>query len=177
VTITSILGSLKRPWSLAFDAKGDLWVASYGDSTIVGFSPAQLATSGSPVPYAAISGSQGTTNCIGIAFDAQGNLWVATFADTVAKFTPDALTSIGTPTPAVILKMPSGTISIAIAFDNSGSLWVTSYVGNKLLKFTSSQLTTTGSPTPTTIISNTGGSLQVPQGLAFSPPAQDLAIP
>jgi len=177
VTIHSIIGSLKRPWSLAFDAKGDLWVDSYGDSTIVGFSPAQLATSGGPVPYAAISGSQGTTDCLGIAFDAQGDLWVATLSDTIAKFTPDALTAIGTPTPSVILKMPGGTSPIAIAFDNSGSLWVAAYVGDKLLKFTSSQLTATGSPTPTTIISNTGGSLQVPQGLAFSPPAQGLPIP
>ena len=177
VVISPVFGSIKRPWAIAFDKKGDLWVANYGDSSIAGFSPAQLATSGAPVPFAGISGSKGTANAIGIAFDPAGNLWVATFADTISKFTPDQLTSIGAPTPSVILKMPAGTFSIPIAFDNSGDLWVCAYIHNKLYMFTPAQLTATGSPTPAVTISATGSSISSVNAMAFSPPASNLPIP
>ena len=177
VVLRSIIGSLTRPWQAAFDAKGNLWVVSYGDSSIVAFSPAQQQTSGQPVPFAGISGSKGITSALGIAFDAQGDLWVATLTDTISKFTPDQLTSLGSPTPSVILKMPTLTTPIGIGFDNSGSLWVAGYETSKLLKFTSNQLTTSGTPTPAVTITANGPSLALPAGIAFSPPAGNLPVP
>jgi hypothetical protein len=177
VVLRSIIGTLARPWQIAFDKKGDLWAVSYGDSTVVGFAPSAIQTSGQPVPFAAITGSPGISDVLGIAFDAQGNLWTATLTDTIAKFTPDQLTSLGSPTPSVILKMPTLTTPIGIGFDNSGSLWVAGYESSKLLKFTSNQLTTSGTPTPAVTITANGVSLALPAGIAFSPPAGNLPIP
>jgi len=177
VIVHTAIGSIKRPWSIAFDHKGDLWIANYGDSTVVGFAPPQLASSGAPLPYAALTGSRGISNCLGLAFDAQGNLWVATLTDTIAKFAPDQLTSFGSPTPSVILTIPGGATPVGLAFDNSGSLWVGDYEGNKLYKLTSNQISTSGSPTPTVTITATNHSISIPNGLTFSPAAQNLPIP
>ena len=174
VVLSNVFGTIKRPWQIAFDSHGNLWVASYGDSSISGFSPSQIAASGSPLPFAGISGSKGISDCLGIAFDAQGNLWVGTLSDTISKFTPDQLTSVGSPTPSVILKVSSS--PIGMAFDNSGALWVAGYENNKLMQFTPSQLTTTGSPTPTITISNNGNSISVANGITFSPAAPNLPI-
>lgn len=176
VILSGILGSIKRPYGITFDAKGDLWVANYGDSVVAGFSPTQLAQTGSPVPFAALSGKAGLGGPLGLAFDAAGNLWVVSVIDTLAKFTPDELTSINNSPPAVLIKLPTLTTPVALAFDNSGSLWVGGYETNKLYKFTSGQLTTSGAPTPAVVVTATASSLALPDALAFSPPASNLPI-
>ncbi len=175
VVLSPSLGSISRPWSLAFDSHGDLWVANYGDSSVVGFSPSQLAASGSPLPYAGLSGSKGTTNCLSIAFDAQGDLWVATLTDSIAEFTPNELTSLGAPSPAVVIKVPS-IVPGGLAFDNSGALWMADNNRNLLLRYLPSQLTASGSPTPAVTISNASGSLSLPNVIAFSPHAMGLPV-
>jgi sugar lactone lactonase YvrE len=178
VILSSSLGSINRPFSMTFDAHGDLWVANYGDSTVVGFNPSQLQATGAPIPYAALTGARGTTNCLGIAFDAHGDLWVATLTDTLAEFTPNELTSIGAPTPAVVIKTPSALELGPLAFDNSGALWLADVEGSKLLRYMPSQLTASGSPTPAVTISPTGSgtsaSMALPYWLTFSPHALGL---
>lgn len=176
VVLSSSLGSINRPWGLAFDSHGDLWVSNYGDSSVVGFSPSQLAASGSPLPYAGLSGSRGTTNCLSIAFDAQGDLWVATLTDTLAEFTPNELTSVGAPSPAVIIKTPTIQQPEGLAFDNSGALWMADNQRDLLVRYLPAQLTTNGSPTPAVTISNKTGSLALPAFIAFSPHATGLPI-
>ena len=176
VILHASLGSIDTPSQIAFDAKGDLWVCNTANSSVVGFSPSQYASSGQPLPFAGITGTQAIAVSQAIAFDAQGNLWVATALDTLAKFTPDQLTSVGSPTPSVVITLPSVTFPNAIAFDNSGSLWVAGYVSNKLIKFTSSQLNATGAPSPTVTISPHAGSITLPSGITFSPAAKDLPV-
>ena len=177
VIVGRVLGSLQRPWPMAFDAKGDLWVSNFDDSSVVGYSPAQLQSSGYPVPFAGISLSPGLSNPMGIAFDPQGNLWVGNLKDTLTKFTPDQLTTVGRPTPAVVITFASVTTPDALAFDDSGSLWVLGFVSNKLMKFTANQLTSSGSPAPAVLITNSAGSLTIPGGMAFSPSAANVPVP
>jgi streptogramin lyase len=169
------LGSISRPYDIAFDGHGDLWVANYGDSTVVGFSPSQIATSGRPLPYAGLSGSQGTTNCLTMAFDAQGDLWVGTLTDSVSEFTAGQLTSIGAPNPAVVLALGHTVQEIqALAFDNSGALWVLDNQRNKLLRYAPDQLTTSGAPMAADTINVGTGTF--PQWIAFSPHAAGLPL-
>ena len=103
VVISAVIGSIQRPWSLAFDSHGNLWVCNYNGNSVVAFSPLQQTVSGAPVPVAGVSGSQGLDGVLGIAFDAGGNLWTASIIDTIAKFNAADLTTIGAPAPAVIL--------------------------------------------------------------------------
>ena len=144
---------------------------------VVGYAPTQLQTSGAPVPFAGVSRSKGIGDAVSLAFDAQGNLWVASLGDTIVRFTPDQLTALATPTPGVILKMPTLTGPSALAFDNSGALWVAGYDSHKLLKFTSNQLTSTGSPTPAVSVSNNVNTIYLTNSLVFSPSATNLPTP
>jgi sugar lactone lactonase YvrE len=178
VILSSTLGSINRPFSMTFDTHGDLWVASYGDSTVAGFSPSQLQATGAPLPYAALSGSKGISNCIGVAFDAQGNLWVSTLVDTVSEFTPNELTSIGAPAPAVVLTFPGVFELGPMAFDNSGALWLADVQKSVLLRLMPNQLTASGSPAASVTISPSGSgigaSIALPYWLTFSPHAAGL---
>jgi hypothetical protein len=56
IVISSTNGSLSAPTGVAFDRQHRLWVANSGNGTIVRFDPAQLMSSGSPVPSVIISG-------------------------------------------------------------------------------------------------------------------------
>ncbi len=176
VIVNKIFGTLSMPWQAAFDAHGNLWVTNFGDSTIVGYSAAQLAAGGDPVPYAAIAGSKGTSDCLGLAFDAQGNLWVSTLTDTIVKFNASDLTTIGAPVPAVIITGATLSAPVALAFDNSGALWASNWFANTLVKYNANQLASTGSPTPAVTISAHAGSLALPQGMAFSPGSPTLPV-
>ncbi len=176
VIVNKIFGTISMPWQAAFDAHGDLWVVNFGDSTIVGYSAAQLAAGGDPVPYAAIAGSKGTSNCLGIAFDAQGNLWISTLNDTIAKFNASDLNAVGSPVPALIITGTALKAPVALAFDNSGALWASNWFGNNLVKYNANQIASTGSPTPAVTISANSGSLSLPQGIAFSPGSAALPV-
>jgi sugar lactone lactonase YvrE len=175
VTISSALGSLIRPWELAFDAHGNLWVASYNDSGVVGYSPSQLAASGAPVPFAALSHAKGTSGPLGVAFDGHGNLWVATIGDTVAMYTPDELTAIGSPNPAVVITSAGLSAPLSLAFDDSGNLWVANN-NSGLVRFDANQIATGGHLTPAATISSSGGSLSVPNAVRFWPHAAGLPV-
>lgn len=104
VTLMATSNSLSGPAGLAFDAKGNLWVANANGSsgTVVRFDALQL-TSGSPTPAATL-GTTSTAN-EGIAFDASGALWVYSFnggSPQIERITsPDALTGSVTPAPDV----------------------------------------------------------------------------
>ncbi len=173
-TITTALGSLNAPWSLAFDPTGDLWVADQNDSALVELSPAALAKGGSPLPAGGIMLPSGAP--LSIAFDAAGNLWEGGVHGTIAKYTPQMLATVGSPTPAVLITVGTSTLPAALAFDASGDLWVAEEAGGRLLMYTPLQLQTSGAPTPTTKLSNNGNSLGLPTSLAFSPHASSLPL-
>ncbi len=178
VVLSSAFGSISRPFSMTFDTHGNLWVANYGDSTVAAFSPSQLQATGRPIPFAGLTGARGTTNNLGIAFDAQGDLWVANLTDTLTEYTPSQLTSIGAPTPAVVIVPSAIQEPGPMAFDNSGALWMADVQRSRLLRFMPNQLATSGSPTAAVTISATGTgthtSMYLPNWITFSPHAPGL---
>ncbi len=173
ITLSAAFGSIARPWDVAFDAYGDLWVCNYRNNSVAMFSAAQITTSGSPLPMAGITGTQGLSGPLGLAFDHNGNLWVASIIDSIAEFPASALNSVGSPAPAVVITGSLHT-PISLAFDGSGALWVASYQGSHLLRFLSSQLASTGAPTPS--VSIAGSTVALPAKITFAPHANGLPI-
>ncbi|HEY6472700.1 MAG TPA: IPT/TIG domain-containing protein [Acidimicrobiales bacterium] len=57
VTISPNASSLDGPYSLAFDAGGNLWVANAYSDGLVEYAPSQLAASGAPTPVNTIVGA------------------------------------------------------------------------------------------------------------------------
>ena len=173
VTLSATAGdSLDDPEGLAFSFAGDLWVASLGNSTVVEFTPAQLAATGSPSPAVTLSAATGGSldEPQGLAFDRAGDLWVTNLNSTVVEFTPIQLTVTGSPSPAATLSATTGNSldgPYAIAFSSSGSLWVANIESNTVVEFASSQLAATGSPAPNVILGPSSG-LGFPEGPAFS---------
>lgn len=179
VTIGSTGGSLDRPLSLAFDASGNLWVSNLNASTVVAYSPAQLAAGGSPTPSVTISSdpTPSLAQPYGLAFDASGDLWVANGGspNTVVRFDAAQL-STGAPTPAATIAASSlGGNPRGLAIDNSGALWVSDANTNGLRRFVDAS-SLSGDVTPAADIVLTGlpgGDLY---GMAFSATPAGLPI-
>ena len=181
VIITTNGTSLVNPTDIAFDGHDNLWVANQSGNSVVGFSPAQLAATGSPVPTVTLGTSGDSLRYpFALAFDAGGNLWVANLADTdtVVRFDAAQLASSGSPTPAATIASSSlGTNQIGLAFDANGALWVATNVGatSEIRRFTNpGALTGTVTPSANVLITGIGpanGML-----MAFSPPPANLPI-
>ena len=116
VVISALATSLRNPAGIAFDSEGNLWVANASGQTIVAFTPAQLATSGSPAPHVVLSSNAALGNPVGLAFDADGALWVAGDADAVEKFPRSSLGTTGAPAPSVRLTLANYTLFWNVAF-------------------------------------------------------------
>jgi sugar lactone lactonase YvrE len=172
VVISSINGSVSAPSGLAFDRQHRLWVANSGNGTVVRFDPAQLASSGSPVPTVTISG---LGKPAALAFDAAGSLWISDIRrNKVASFSEAQLDTSGFLVPQVVLSATGATAATrslvnptGIAFDASGNLWVANLGNQSVVSFSPAQLATNGSPVPNVILSSNAGSLSFPTGLAF----------
>jgi len=104
VTITWT--SLNGPCKPAFDRSGDLWAGNYNSDTVVEFTKAELAKSGSPAPKVVISSSQNGTPG-DVAVDNSGDLWVPTMANSVVEYTKAQLTKSGSPAPALTIAGPA----------------------------------------------------------------------
>ena len=154
------------PSGAAFDAAGDLWVASSASNSVVEYTKAELAGGGDQVPVVTIAddGSNSLNEPIGLDFDAAGNLWVSNFnGNTVVEYAKGQLAAGGALVPVVTLS-PDASESIAtpdaLTFDRNGDLWVSNGdQGNTVVEYTPSQLAT-GAPTPAVTLSSDGaGSL------------------
>jgi len=104
VVLTANDHSLQHPGFPAFDDEGNLWVPNFGNGTIVSFSPAQLAASGSPAPRVTLSTDIFFQSPVAVAFDADRSLWVMNFGiSRIEKFDRAALATSGRPMPSVAL--------------------------------------------------------------------------
>lgn len=100
---------LHQPWGLAFDASGQLWVASSGDDTV-----RQYLSDGTflqsiiagPVPA-------------GLAVDQLGNVWVTSY---IARYVQEIDPSASSVIQAI--STPGGVLPTGLAFDASGDLWL-----------------------------------------------------
>ena len=106
-------GSLNECKGIAFDRKGNLWVADLGSDTIVEFPASDLNATGNPTPAVTIGATAGSLDGpLGIGFDKQGNLWVSNFeGSTLVEFSPGQIAASGTPTPAVTISATAGSIN------------------------------------------------------------------
>ena len=167
ILISSNNGSLSAPRGLAFDKQHRLWVANFGNGTLVRFDAAQLGISGSPVPAVTISGL-GKPN--GLAFDAAGSLWVSDGGrNKVVSFGEDQIAASGFLAPRVVLAAKAASLAtpLGIAFDADGNLWVGNVGNQTVVAFSPAQLAAGGTIDPQVVLSSNAGSLTIPAGLAF----------
>lgn len=136
---------LSEPTSLAFDSAGNLFVANYGNNSIVKFTPGG--------EYSVFASYQSDRNLLapqGLVFDKAGNLYVANwFGNTIEKFTPQGVGSLF----ARGLNYPAD-----LAFDGAGNLYVANNGTSTVLKFTPQGLSSVFATSP---------GWYDPQGLAF----------
>lgn len=103
VTISTHAGSLTVPAGLAVDAAGKVWVANYGNGTIIAYTPTQLTATGSPTPTIVLNLGV-TTLPWGLAWDRRGSLWYGDFGNRqVGMLSASQLAASGSPTPSVTL--------------------------------------------------------------------------
>jgi sugar lactone lactonase YvrE len=146
---------MDRPYGIAFDSSGNLWVSESGNNRVTEFVEGGGFTTGEAASL--VLGQTGfglnpTGNSAtgmdfpaGIAFDSTGNLWVADLYNSrvtefTTPFTTDEAASIvigqagfgtsGAATTATGLSEPSG-----IVFDASGNLWVAGYTDARVTSY------------------------------------------
>jgi hypothetical protein len=190
VAITST-PAFNGPLGIAFDYKGDLYVANNATTTIFGFSATSLpavsssstaTTTAALVPTETLSddGSGSIQGPWALAFDGYGNLWSsnAKAPNTVVEFTRSQITATGSPTPNITLA--SATVSSnatlvapnGIGFDAYGDLAaVSSAAPFGVAGYGPEQLRTnpTTAPTPDVFLVGSGTTLSAPAGVAFGP--------
>ncbi|NVJ17661.1 hypothetical protein [Myxococcus sp. AM010] len=165
---------IPRASGLAFDRRGNLWVA-LGSGELRRYPAGDLGASGVKSPDVIMRGgvlSAGSPGPIAIAFDAAGDLWTSIgFSDTVIRFGAAQLVSGTAPAPQVVLSglgAPS-----TLAFDATGNLWVGDVTAgaSRVHKVAASSLQASGAVTPVVSIdvmeAAPGRSFAGPAGLAF----------
>jgi sugar lactone lactonase YvrE len=165
-TLTTPSAGLSTLSGVAFDAAGNLWVASDDDSLLLAFAPGALSSSGFKAASTVITPTRGSlSGPIGLAFDSRQRLWVVNHRSaTLVRFDPAQLAAGGAQVPAVTLSAPGN--PVAIAFDAAGSLWVSDNQFHVIYKYTAAQLAASGSP-PAAFVLTAADSLVNPTGLAF----------
>jgi sugar lactone lactonase YvrE len=179
VTITSnglVPASLSTPDSLTVDGSGNLWVGNSGNATVVKFTPAQIATTGTPTPTVTLTATAGSIATPGsLLFDHTGNLWVANTVapGSVVEFSPTQLVASGAPVPKVTISSNVGNTNIdgprGLTLDRFGNLWVSNALGNSITEFAPALLAVSGAPTPTASLTGGLTGLSGPAGVLVVP--------
>jgi sugar lactone lactonase YvrE len=148
------------------DTRG-LWVPNALGNTIVEYTSAQRAASGSPVP-ALINLSSALNFPTALVFDPSGNMWVVNEATpSIIEFTALQLLELGnTSNPEPVVTVTSSGLESPLAdFDRSGNLWVSDHDANEIFEFSKKQLKVGGDLTPKVTI--TSSDLDGARNLAF----------
>src|SRR5262249_23224726 len=136
------------PSAVAFDAKGNLYIANVNSEEIDKVTPDGVVSTLAVMPNA----NQGIYPQ-GLAFDARGNLYVSCFGYSIVKVTPNGVATVFV-NDTHRLGGPWGE-----AFDASGNLYVANYYDSTISKVTPAGVVST-------FVSSTQG-LSLPRGLAF----------
>ncbi len=161
VTIT---GAGLRPFGVAFDDAGNMYVADRnGNSVLIYAAPQTInSTSAPPAGTIASGARRALVEPVGLAFDAAGSLWVSNyFGNSIVKYTAAQLARVlpfespRRPAPAVVIRCPIFDFPYGHAFDRAGNLWVANDRNNSVLKFARADLATSGTITPTQIVTRT----------------------
>jgi len=169
--------SFAFPQQSVFDAAGNQWVTDHNNNSVLVFTAAQLAATGTnaTVPAVVIT-SAAFNGPLGIVFDSMGNLWVANNGEVPGN--NNTTSPIGTtivefakanlPTPGNGMVTPELTPSITLSdngagsiqgpwelqFDSAGNLWSSNAATPfTLVEFAKANLMATAAPTPMTTIS------------------------
>ncbi len=171
--------SLFEPIGIAFDSKGDLWVADSGDDRVLEYTaPFSIGDSAAiaVIGQSSLTGTSTGLHAYAIAFDSGGNLWVSDGISGVAEYEGPVSTGEagyqaigptvnGTGTsPGDKLRDPQG-----IAFDANDNLWVADYDHGRVVVYGSAVIRTTSSSSSSSTTSTTtsgGGVPEFPYQLA-----------
>lgn len=163
---------------VAFDSAGDAWVADCETSSLLHFTAAQLAASGSPAPVDTIGADSASASLVcpsDIAYDARGNLWVLNFyGASIVSFSPNELAASGHPVPQVKLTLAPQALPWGMAFDQHGALWVGDYWHDLLDVFSPAQLRSGGAIAPADTVVGPGGTTHGASFIVFDPDAPDV---
>ena len=149
-TSTTFSTGYFRPYGMAFDSSGNLFVAVLGDNRI-----AKVLPDGTSSTFAS-----GLNTPVSIAINSSGNLFVSLFGDnSIAQITSSGVVS--TFASGGLINQPFG-----LAFNSSGNLFVSNDGNNTIAEIT-----------PAGVASSfaTGGGLSSPTGMVFNA-AGDLFV-
>lgn len=166
-TGTTTQSGMLRPYGLAVDSAGRLWVADGGNNRVLRFDDAANKASGDPADgvlgqpdftSSGIAVSQtGMYRPMSIAADAAGHLWISGEGHRVLRFDAAATKANGAPADGV-LGQPNFTsaaaatsqagmrFSYGVAVDNTGHLWVSDLGNNRVLRFDAAATKANGAP-------------------------------
>jgi len=147
--VSALTGCIPGASALAFDAHGDLWLASVCDNAVYKLSRDLLGASGTINPLAKLT----VPSPGGLAFDATGRLFVASRDDgRVYRFDAAQLNADATEPAAKIgvrvsTEPANTTIYTAgwLAFDSRGALWFNDFGANVYAAIPATALNDTGS--------------------------------
>jgi ligand-binding sensor domain-containing protein len=125
------------PSSLALDPKGNIWVASMSNKTVMAFSPSQLEGGGNPAPIAKLTFPEQPW---ALTFDSSGNLWVGTERDNFFRYAPDQQKTAGQSNLTFQRNYAFG-LPRKMLFDAAGNLWMTTVnFDDKVIMYRKSRL-------------------------------------
>jgi streptogramin lyase len=115
------VGTIAKPLGVAFDASGNMWVASSNGVS-------EFTRQGSVITSTAYTAG-GISNPLAIAVDGAGQIWVANSAGTVS-----VLSNAGTAVSPSTGYSGPGSTPAGIAIDISGNVWIPSSTANTVTR-------------------------------------------
>jgi DNA-binding beta-propeller fold protein YncE len=116
----TVFATLAMPTGLAFDAKGNLFVASQNGNTVTKFAP-----DGTPTAF--LDKTKGVMGPQGLAFDKAGNLYVANSDSKVREYDP---------TGKLVQTIATDPSPFGLTFDAKGNLFVATLLRDRIDEFT-----------------------------------------